>query len=94
VLGRVDPKAAAATLGDGTFIRSSDTVPLALWCAAQHLDSYEAAMTTALDACHDPASDRDTICAIVGSIVVLSAGVDSIPSRWVAAREPLPLSSV
>lgn len=93
-LGRVDPRAAAATLGDGTLIRSSDTVPLALWCAAQHLDSYEAAMKTTLDACHEPASDRDTICAIVGSIVVLSAGIDSIPARWVSAREPLPFSSV
>ena len=33
----------------------------------------------------------DTTCAIVGGIVVLSSGADSIPPRWTAAREPLPI---
>jgi hypothetical protein len=34
--------------------------------------------------------DRDTTCAIVGGIVALSAAPATIPSTWVAAREPLP----
>ena len=85
----VDASAAARVLGDGTLIRSSDTVPFAVWCAAHHLDSYDAAMRAALSGCHEPTADRDTICAIVGSIVVLSTGLASIPPEWLAAREPL-----
>jgi ADP-ribosylglycohydrolase len=33
--------------------------------------------------------DRDTTCAIVGGIVVMSAGLDSIPKQWLEHREPL-----
>jgi ADP-ribosylglycohydrolase len=84
-----DPLTAATALGDGTLVRSSDTVPLSLWCAARHLDDYEAALETALEACGAPASDRDTVCAIVGSIVELSSGFDSIPASWHESREPL-----
>jgi ADP-ribosylglycohydrolase len=90
-LDAADPAAAASVLGDGTAIRSSDTVPLAIWCAAHHLDSYEAAILTARTACHRRTADRDTICAIVGSIVVRSSGIESIPAAWRAAREPLPV---
>ena len=86
-----DGVAAGDVLGDGTLLRSSDTVPLALWCSAHHLADYEAAMMMARAACHRPASDRDTVGAIVGSIVVLSSGIDAIPAQWRAAREPLPL---
>jgi ADP-ribosylglycohydrolase len=84
-----EPPAAARILGDGTLIRASDTVPLALWCAAKHMHSYEGALCAALSACEKPTADRDTVCAIVGSIVVLSAGVDSIPVYWRDAREAL-----
>jgi len=89
-LGSVDAIAAAGVLGDGTAIRSSDTVPLALWCAAHHLDSYERAIVTAREACQQTSADRDTVCAIVGSIVVLSSGLASIPAAWREAREHLP----
>jgi ADP-ribosylglycohydrolase len=34
--------------------------------------------------------DIDTNCAIVGGIVAMSAGADSIPADWIEAREPLP----
>ena len=88
-LGPADAAAAAVALGDGTLVRSGDTVPLSLWCAARHLDDYEAALFTALDACREPAADRDTVCAIVGSIVVLFAGLESIPARWLESRERL-----
>jgi ADP-ribosylglycohydrolase len=33
--------------------------------------------------------DRDTTCAIVGGIVALKAGRESIPANWLKAREPL-----
>ena len=33
--------------------------------------------------------DIDTDCAIIGSIVALGAGRDSIPPEWLNAREPL-----
>jgi len=88
-LSGVDAAEAAKALGDGTKVCAYDTVPLSLWCAAHHPDDYEAALQTALNACHQPSSDRDTVCAIVGSIVVMSAGLESIPAAWRAAREPL-----
>jgi ADP-ribosylglycohydrolase len=84
-----DVAEAANALGDGTAVCSYDTVPLSLWCAAHHLDDYEGALRTSLSACHQPSADRDTVCAIVGSIVVMSAGLESIPPAWHAAREPL-----
>jgi ADP-ribosylglycohydrolase len=33
--------------------------------------------------------DIDTTCAIIGGIVALSAGRDSIPPEWLSAREAL-----
>ncbi|WP_218155285.1 ADP-ribosylglycohydrolase family protein [Chitinophaga sp. YR627] len=44
---------------------------------------YENALWTAVSGL----GDRDTIAAIVGSIVVLSAGIDSIPAQWLLQRE-------
>jgi ADP-ribosylglycohydrolase len=84
-----DAREAARVLGDGSLVRSSDTVPLSIWCAARHLHSYEVALTATLSACESHESDRDTVCAIVGSLVVLAAGLESIPPQWHAAREPL-----
>lgn len=84
-----DAGEAATALGDGTAVCSYDTVPLSLWCAAHHLDDYQGALRTALSACTRPSADRDTVCAIVGSIVVMSAGLESVPLAWRAAREPL-----
>jgi hypothetical protein len=33
-----EPSRAAAILGSGQQVISTDTVPFALWCAARHLD--------------------------------------------------------
>ena len=77
--------AAAAVLGNGAEVLAPDTVPFALWCAARHLDDYEAAIWSTVAGL----GDRDTTCAIVGSIVVMRAGPTSIPASWRAAREPL-----
>lgn len=78
---------AAQVLGNGIQLAAQDTVPFALWCAAQHLDDYEEALWLAVSGL----GDRDTICAIVGGIVALSAGGQAIPTAWQVAREPFDL---
>ena len=79
------PRTAARLLGNGSRVIASDTVPFCLWCAARHPDSY----TDALWATVEGLGDRDTTCAIVGGIVAMSAGHESIPPEWLKAREPL-----
>ena len=82
-----DVVTAARALGNGGQVISSDTVPLAVWCAARHLDDFEQAMWTTVSAW----GDIDTNCAIVGSIVAVAVGLEGIPQEWRVAREPLPL---
>ena len=77
---------AAAILGNGTKVSAQDTVPFALWCAAQNLDNYQEALWLTVSGL----GDRDTTCAIVGGIVALYAGVENIPDTWLEARELLP----
>lgn len=77
---------AVSVLGNGSRVSAPDTVPFALWCAARSLQSFEDALWLTVSGL----GDRDTTCAMVGGIVVLSAGVRSIPGEWLAAREPLP----
>ena len=79
-------EAAVRKLGNGTAVAAPDTVPFALWCAARHLVSYEAALWATVSGL----GDRDTTCAIVGGIVVMYSGVESIPSEWLEYREQLP----
>jgi hypothetical protein len=73
----VDPKVVGEELG---------TVPFCVWVAARHLDSYEEAAWTAAS----QHGDRDTTGPIVGGIVVLATGEESIPALWRAATEPIP----
>jgi ADP-ribosylglycohydrolase len=75
----------ASILGNGTMVSSQDTVPLALWCAARHLNHFEEAMWVTVSAL----GDRDTTCAIVGGIVALKVGYAGLPKEWQAARESL-----
>jgi ADP-ribosylglycohydrolase len=77
---------AAAMLGAGERVSAPDTVPFALWCASLRLDDYEEAQWTTVAGL----GDRDTTCAIVGSIAALHTGREGIPGSWAAAREPLP----
>jgi ADP-ribosylglycohydrolase len=79
------PRNAAFTLGNGSRVIASDTVPFCLWCAARHAGNY----TNALWATVSGLGDRDTTCAIVGGIVALSAGRDNIPEQWIKSREPI-----
>jgi ADP-ribosylglycohydrolase len=80
----LSPRTAASVLGNGTQVIASDTVPFCLWCAARHVGDYTGALWTTVSGL----GDRDTTCAIVGGIVVLSAGRESIPPEWLNAREP------
>jgi ADP-ribosylglycohydrolase len=77
------PQNAARLLGNGSQVTAPDTVPYVIWSAAKHLNDYrEAIISTVLGD-----GDCDTNCAMVGGIVVLFAGVDSIPADWREARE-------
>jgi ADP-ribosylglycohydrolase len=79
-------ESAVAALGNGSGVSAQDTVPFALWAAASHLHNYENALWTTVSGL----GDRDTTCAIVGGIVAMSSGVESIPPSWIQAREPIP----
>ena len=79
-------QSAVAVLGNGTGTSAQDTVPFALWCAAQHLNNYEEALWLTVSGL----GDVDTTCAIVGGIVALYTGVAGIPTGWQQARETLP----
>jgi ADP-ribosylglycohydrolase len=83
----LSPAAAASILGSGVRVISSDTVPFCLWCAARHPNDYVEALWTTVAGL----GDRDTTCAIVGGIVALGAGRESIPADWLSAREKISL---
>ena len=76
---------AVARLGNGSSVVCHDTVPLCIWAAARHLDDFVEAMWTTVAGL----GDRDTTCAIVGGIVACAVGLDGLPARWLAMREPL-----
>ena len=72
-------------LGNGSHLCSYDTVPIALWFVAGN-DNFCDALWNAVAAL----GDRDTICAIVGSIVALITE-GQLPKMWIESREPLTL---
>jgi ADP-ribosylglycohydrolase len=74
-----------ADVGTGLDVAAHDTVPLSLWVAAKHMDNYEDALWSGTS----QAGDRDTIGAIVGGIVAMTATTE-IPVLWAAATEALP----
>jgi ADP-ribosylglycohydrolase len=65
-------------LGNGSQIIAQDTIPFAIWCAAHNLKDFEKAIWKAVSIL----GDRDTICAIVGGIVSMSAHENTIPKLW------------
>ncbi len=77
---------AASVLGNGIQISAQDTVPFALWSAANHLDDLVECLWTTVSAL----GDRDTTCAIAGNVVAARAGLAKVPSEWIASLEPLP----
>ena len=74
-------------LGNGKQLLAQDTVPFALWCVAHHLQNFEEALWVAVAGL----GDRDTICAMVGSIAILYAP-DTVPAAWVASVEAIQTS--
>jgi ADP-ribosylglycohydrolase len=76
---------AVSVLGNGVLVSAQDTVPLALWCAARHLDNYTEALWFTVSAL----GDRDTTCAMVGGIVACHTGFEGIPVTWLEAREKI-----
>ncbi len=84
--GNTDPHSVAEKVGSGQNLSTQDTVPFALWCAAHHLHSYENAFWATVSGL----GDRDTTCAIVGGIVVMSDRLSGVPAHWLQSREPLP----
>ncbi len=73
----------SSVLGNGSRIIAQDTVPLAIWCIAHYKDNYEQALWKTVSAL----GDRDTTCAIVGSVVALNTGIEGIPSYWMKSAE-------
>jgi ADP-ribosylglycohydrolase len=72
-----------AALGNGIKLMASDTVPFAIWCAAHHLKNYKEGIWKAISAL----GDRDTVCAIVGSILAVSCNRPIIPPEWISKTE-------
>jgi len=83
---QTSPEAAATLLGNGRDISALDSVPFAVWCTYQFLDSYEDALWNAISV----GGDADTIGAMVGGIVASYGGLKDIPSEWLTRRETLP----
>jgi ADP-ribosylglycohydrolase len=75
----------ASALGCGLLVTGPDTVPFCIWMAAHHLDRFVEALGKTISV----GGDCDTNAAIVGGIVALSAGQESIPPEWLKAREPV-----
>jgi len=83
------PHQVARAVGSGEDVSAQDTIPFCLWCAANNLDNFEKAIWDTLNGL----GDRDTTCAIVGGIVVLSDRKKGIPEEWLRRREMLPEGS-
>jgi ADP-ribosylglycohydrolase len=62
---------------------AQDTVPFAIWCAAHNLGNFQNALWKAVSIL----GDRDTICAIVGGIVMVSSDENEIPAEWIEKVE-------
>jgi ADP-ribosylglycohydrolase len=74
-------------LGNGTKIMVQDTVPFSIWCSAYNLTNFEEAIWKAVSVL----GDRDTICAIVGGITIMSTN-EEIPNDWIESVEDFELS--
>ena len=60
-----------------------DTVPFSIWCSANNLMNFEEALWKAVSIL----GDRDTICAIVGGITIMSTDENRIPKKWLDSVE-------
>ncbi len=72
------PESLSTILGNGSKMLAQDTVPFVIWCAGHLSYSFEEALWKAVSVL----GDRDTICAMVGGITIMSANKETIPSAW------------
>lgn len=70
-------------LGNGTNMTAQDTVPFAIWCTAYNLKSFEEGLWKAISIL----GDRDTICAMVGGMSIMSSDFNNIPYTWTTLVE-------
>jgi ADP-ribosylglycohydrolase len=77
---------AAAVLGSGVRLTAPDTVPFALWAAAAEPTDLVATLWRTVAGW----GDRDTTCAIAGSVVAAGTGLAGVPDAWREAQEPFP----
>jgi ADP-ribosylglycohydrolase len=78
-------QSAAKVLGNGSLVTAPDTVPFCIWVVAHYSDNYVEALAQTIAV----GGDCDTNAAIVGGIVALSAGGESIPADWFHAKEAI-----
>ncbi len=72
------PESLSTILGNGSKMLAQDNVPFVIWCAGHLSHSFEEALWKAVSVL----GDRDTICAMVGGITIMSANKETIPSAW------------
>ena len=75
----------AKSLGNGSLVTAPDTVPFCIWMAAHYPCHFVEAIGKTISA----GGDCDTNAAIVGGIVAMSAGRESIPVEWLKVREKI-----
>lgn len=72
------PDSLSNILGNGSQMLAQDTVPFVIWCAAHYSQNFEEALWRAVAVL----GDRDTICAMVGGITIMSAAETTVPKSW------------
>lgn len=84
----VEEVAASLGLQDGITGYAYHTVPIALYAFVSNPDSFESALTSALNC----GGDTDTVGAITGALIGISLGPDSIPPLWIDSVRDWPCS--
>lgn len=82
-LGNYSIETLVYALGNGIKMTAQDTVPLALWCTSRYIHDFDKGLWKTVSAL----GDRDTTCAMVGGILMMSAKEDSIPANWLNSIE-------
>ena len=67
------------------LVTAPDTVPFCAWMAAHHSNDFKSALAQTIRV----GGDCDTNAAIVGGIVAVSAGHESIPTEWLNSMEQI-----
>lgn len=75
-------------LGNGRKIIAQNTVPFTIWCSAHNLNNFEEALWKGISVL----GDRDTICAIIGGITIMSTQEKHIPKIWLDSVEKVETS--